>query len=214
MTIPTPAVPWTFYSARNTCAMAVEIALRETRAAFDTVWLDFAGQQQRSPEYLRINPKGRVPALVTPEGTLTETSALLVFVAQSFPEANLAPLDDPYALARLQSFNSYLASTVHVAHAHKFRGSRWADDASAIEAMKAKVAQNMTDAFAYIESEWLTPGPWVLGERYSVADAYLFTVGSWLEGDGVDVQQFPRLLAHRERMMARPAVVEALRVPG
>lgn len=201
---------WTLYHAQGSCAQAVHIALLEAAAAFCTVWLDFSQQQQRSPEFLRINPKGRVPALVTPRGVLTEVPALLLFVAQSHPDADLAPLNDPFELARLQSFNNYLASTVHVAHAHQRRGNRWADEPEAIAAMRRKVAHNMTEAFAHIEADWLTPGPWVLGERYSVADAYLFTVGLWLASDGVDEQQFPRLLAHRERMQARPAVQAAL----
>jgi glutathione S-transferase len=206
--------PWTLYHAVGTCAQAVHIALLEAGAAFDTVWLDFNQQQQRAPDFLRLNPKGRVPALVTPQGVLTEVPALLLFVAQTHPDADLAPLDDPFELARLQSFNSYLASTVHVAHAHKRRGSRWADEPEAIAAMQRKVAHNMTEYFAHVETDWLSPGPWVLGERYSVADAYLFTVGQWLAGDGVDEQQFPRLLAHRARMQARPAVQVALAGPS
>lgn len=201
--------PWTLYHAKGTCALAVQIALLEAGAAFDTVWLDFEAQEQRQPGYLRINPRGRVPALATPHGVLTETPALLVFVAQTFPDAGLAPLGDPFALARLQSFNSYLASTVHVAHAHRRRGSRWVDEPEAIAAMQRKVAHNMTEAFEHIETEWLAAGPWVLG-GFSVADPYLFTIGAWLEADGVDVQRFPRLLAHRERMRQRPTVQQAL----
>lgn len=210
----TTHAPWTLYHSRGTCAQAVHIALLEAGAAFDTVWIDFSQQQQRAPEFLRINPKGRVPALVTPQGVLTEVPALLLFVAQTHPQAKLAPLDDPFELARLQSLNSYLASTVHVAHAHKRRGARWADEPEAIAAMQRKVAHNMTEAFTHLEADWLTDDPWVLGARYSVADAYLFTIGQWLAGDGVDEQQFPRLLAHRERMLARAAVQVALEQPS
>ena len=199
---------WTFYTGAGTCALATHIALHEAGADFTLVKLDFAGQQQRSAEYLRINPKGRVPALATPQGVLTETPALLVFVAQQFPQRQLAPLDDAFAFARMQEFNSYLASTMHVAHAHKRRGARWADDAAAIEAMQKKVPQTMRDCAEYIEQA-LT-GPWVLGERYSVADAYLFTIAGWLEADSVDTRTLPRLLAHRARMNARPAVQKAL----
>jgi glutathione S-transferase len=199
---------WTFYSGPGTCALATHIALHEAGADFTLVKLDFANQQQRSSEYLRINPKGRVPALVTGQGVLTETPALLVYVAQQFPDRNLAPLDDAFAFARLQEFNSYLASTMHVAHAHKRRGARWADDPAAIEAMQKKVPQTMRASAEHIE-HGLT-GPWVLGEHYSVADPYLFTIASWLEADGVDTATLPRLLAHRARMKARPAVQRAL----
>ncbi|PTN42023.1 glutathione S-transferase, partial [Achromobacter xylosoxidans] len=88
---------WTFYTAPGTCALATHIALHEAGADFDLVKLDMGAAQQQSPEYLRVNPKGRVPALATEHGVLTETPALLAFVAQSFPAAQLAPVDDPFA---------------------------------------------------------------------------------------------------------------------
>lgn len=201
------------YYATGTCALATHIALEEAGAAYEAVAVDFGSQAQRRPEYLAINPKGRVPALVTDDGTLTETPGLLLFVAQRFPAAELAPLSDPFALAQVQEFNSYLCSTVHVAHAHGRRGTRWADDAGAIEAMKRKVASNMTDCFELIEQKLLR-GPWVMGECYTICDPYLFTIGSWLEGDGVDTTRLPRVIAHRRRMQARPAVQKAVAAEG
>lgn len=199
---------FTFYHAPGSCALASHIALEEAGAAYEGVRLDFRNNQQRTPDYLAINPKGRVPALVTPDGILTETPAILAFIAQIFPQAGLLPTA-PFAFAQAQSFNSYLCSTVHVAHAHRARGTRWADDAQAIDAMKAKVASNMADCFALIDAQMLA-GPWVLGERYSVCDGYLFTLSGWLEVDGVDIARFPKVDAHRRRMLERPAVQRAL----
>jgi glutathione S-transferase len=198
---------WTFYTGRGTCALATHIALHEAGAEFDLVKLDFAATQQQSPEYLKINPKGRVPALVTEDGILTENPALLSFIAQRFPEKKLAPLDDAFALARLHEWSSYLASTMHVAHAHGRRGARWADDPAAHAAMKAKVPQTMAACAAYVESR--LEGPFVLGDRFSVADPYLYTIARWLEGDGVDVSAFPKILAHRQRIDERPATQRA-----
>jgi len=205
---------WTLYTTPGTCALATHIALHEAGAPFDLVRIDFARSEQQSPAFLAINPKGRVPALATEHGVLTETPALLAFVAQCFPQAGLAPLDDAFAFARMQEFNSYLASTVHIAHAHKRRGARWVDDAAAIAAMQAKVPQTMTECARVLEAQ-LT-GPWVLGERYSVADAYLYTLSGWLAGDGVDMAALPRLQAHRALMAQRPAVQRALaeQAPG
>ncbi len=197
-----------FY-APGTCALAVHIALHEANAGHEAVRVDFATGQQRSAEYLAINPKGRVPALVTEAGVLSETPALLTYVAQRFPQAQLAPLSDPFAMARMQEFNSFLASTVHVAHAHGRRASRWADTPEAIADMQRKVPQTMAECFALIEQHYLQ-GPWVLGDTYSVADAYLFTLAGWLEGDGVDMQQFPKVAAHFQRTAQRPAVAKAL----
>jgi glutathione S-transferase len=201
------------YYAPGTCALATHIALEEAGASYEAVRLDFASQAQRSAGYLAINPKGRVPALVTESGTLTETPALLVYVAQRFPAAGLAPLADPFALAQVQEFNSYLCATMHVAHAHGRRGSRWADDAAAIEAMKRKVPASVTECAELVESK-LLKGPWVMGERYTICDPYLFTIAAWLEGDGVDTARLPRILEHRKRMLARPAVQKAVAVEG
>lgn len=194
-----------FYYAPKTCALAVHIALEQIGAPYEAIALDFANQAQRSADYLAINPKGRVPALVTERGILTETPALLLYLAQRYPEANLAPLDDHFAIAQMQAFNSYLCSTVHVAHAHRVRGARWVDDPTAIEAMKKKVPQTMGDCMALIENGMLK-GPWVMGEQYTVADMYLFTIAGWLEGDGVDLGKLPRVIEHRTRMAADPVV--------
>lgn len=198
-----------FYYAPKTCALAVHLALEYIGEPYEEIALDFPNQAQRSPEYLEINPKGRVPALATEEGILTETPALLLYLCQRFPQAKLAPLDDLFATAKMQAFNSYLCSTVHVAHAHRVRGTRWADDPIAIDAMKKKVPQSMGDAMALIENGMLE-GPWVMGEQYTVADMYLFTIANWLEGDGVDINKLPRVIAHRERMTKDPKVKRVL----
>jgi glutathione S-transferase len=198
-----------FFYSPNSCALASHIALEEARAAYEAVCLNFANSDQRKPEYLKVNPKGRVPALATDRGILTETPAILAFVAQSFPKADLAPLDDPFAFAQVQAFNSYLCATVHVAHAHRMRGYRWADDPAALEAMKRKVPQSVGECYALIEKEMLA-GPYVMGERYTISDPYLYTLTQWMEADGVDRRQFPKVQAHFERVGARPAVQRAL----
>ncbi len=198
-----------FYYAPKTCALAVHLALEHIGAPYEAIKLDFSQQAQRSPEFLSINPKGRVPAIVTDAGILTETPALLLYLCQCHPEAGLAPLDDHFAIAQMQAFNSYLCATVHVAHAHRVRGIRWADDAHAIEAMKKKVPQSMGEAMALIENGMLK-GPWVMGEQYTVADMYLFTISNWLEGDGVDISKLPRVIAHRERMASDPTIKKLL----
>ena len=201
----------TLYYAPHTCALATHIVLEEVGAEYAGKRIDFASNQQRSPEYLRINPKGRVPALVTDRGILTETPAMLVYVAQSFPNAALAPMDDPFLFAQIQSFNSWLCSHLHVAHAHRMRGHRWvdADDAQSIAAMQRKVPQSVGESFAMVEREMLK-GPWVMGERYTICDPYLFTLAQWLEADGVDPATIPRAIDHRRRMSQRPTVKKAI----
>ena len=197
------------YFAANTCALATHIALEEAGADYSTVRLNFAENEQRAPAYLAINPKARVPSLVTDRGILTETPAMLAYVAQTFPAASLAPLEDAFAFAQVQAFNSYLCSTVHVAHAHRMRGYRWADDEAAFGAMRAFVPKSVGAGFELIEQHMLA-GPWVMGERYSICDPYLFTVAQWLEGDGVDLERIPRVVDHRRRMSERAAVQRAI----
>ena len=201
-----------FY-APGACSRASHIALEEAGAQYERHLVDFAKTEQRSADYLKLNPKGRVPALATDRGVLTETPAILAFIAQSNPKARLAPLDDAFAFARVQAFNSYLCSTVHVAHAHRQRGHRWADDPAALEAMKKKVPETVGACFDLIEREMLE-GPWVMGADYTIADAYLFTIAQWIGYDGVDIKKFAKVLDHHNRMLARPAVQRVLAAEG
>ena len=193
------------YYSPGSCALASHIALQEAGADYGAERIDFKANQQNSPEYLAINPKGRVPSLVTDRGILTETPAVLAFIAQNFPEAKLAPLDDPWAFAQVQAFNSYLCSTVHVAHAHRVRAYRWANEEASFADMKRKLPETVGASFALIERNMFR-GPWVMGDAYTICDPYLFTVAQWLEGDGVDVSTLPRVMEHRKRMSERPAV--------
>jgi glutathione S-transferase len=197
------------YYAADTCSLASHIALEEAGADYALARISFAQNEQRSPDYLAINAKGRVPAMVTNRGILTETPAMLVFIAQSFPHARLAPLEDAFAFAEVQAFNSYLCATLHVAHAHRMRGYRWADDEAAIAAMQRKVPDSVGACYDLIERH-MFKGPWVVGEAYTICDPYLFTIAQWMEGDGIDPARFPRVADHRRRMSERPAVRKAI----
>lgn len=197
-----------FYSP-GSCALASHIALEESGIEYDTTRVDFGTAEQTKSEYLAINPKGRVPSLITDQGILTETPAILLYICQQSPDMNLVPLGDNYRLAQAQSFNSYLCSTVHVAHAHGGRGSRWADQDASYEDMKQKVPQTMKACFELIEHE-LVEGPWVLGEAYSICDMYLYTIARWLERDGVDINQFDKVTAIHQNIENRPGAARAI----
>lgn len=199
------------YYSPSACSMAAHIALQEAEAEYEAIRVDFSHNEQRQAEYLAINPKGRVPALVTDQGVLTENPALLLYISQIYPQAALAPLDSPFDLARVQSFNSYLCSTVHVAHAHKVRGNRWADSPEAIAEMQARVPETVGACFQLIE-EQMFEGPWVMGENFSICDIYLFTIAQWLEWDEVNTQKLPAVMDHRARMRERPAVKRVIQL--
>lgn len=197
------------YYAPGTCALAAHIALAETGADYEGIALDFSSKQQQTPEFLKLNSKARVPVLVTDAGVLTETPAILAYIAQIYPDAQLAPLGNPFEFARIQAFNNYLSSTVHVAHAHKLRGSRWADEPASLEDMFRKVPENMSNLMKTLEDTMFV-GPWVMGDSYTICDPYLYTIARWLKNDRVDVARFPEIDAHMKRMEARPAVQSVL----
>ena len=197
------------FIANGSISLAPLILLEEVGAQYEAMLIDLSRDEQRQDAYLEINPKGRVPSLVTEDGILTETCAILVYIAHRFGSEDLASMGDPFLFGRIQEFNSYLASTVHVAHAHRLRGTRWVSDQAALEAMQKKVPEVMTQAVTLVEDA-LLQSPWVMGDTYTICDPYLFTISRWLEDDGVDTGKLPRILEHRRSMMARAATQRAL----
>lgn len=195
------------YYAPNTISIASVIALEEAGIAFKPIRVDFASGEQTKPAYHQINPKGRVPALVTDHGILTETGAILEYIAALKPDARLIP-SDPWRAAHMRAAMYYVASTMHVNHAHKMRGHRWADQESSRKDMTAKVSQTMTESCTYIV-ETVLDGPHVMGDALTIADPYLYVVCSWLEGDGVKVEDFPKISAFRTAMQSRASVKRA-----
>ncbi|SLN25336.1 Glutathione S-transferase GST-6.0 [Roseovarius litorisediminis] len=195
-----------FY-APTTISIASAIALDEAGIDYEPVRVDFASGEQTKPSFHAINPKGRVPALITEQGILTETGAILDYIAAIKPAAHLVP-SDPWQAAQMRAVMYYLASTMHVNHAHRLRGIRWVDKESSIEDMKAKVPQTMTESARFINDHAIRT-PFVMGDVISIADPYLFVVCSWLEGDGVKVDDFPKIVAFRDAMEARPSVKKA-----
>ena len=131
--------------APRTISVAVAIALEETGTAYEPVRVDFATSQQTQHAYLQINPKARVPALEIPNGILTETPAIIEYVAP-----DLVP-DDPFAAAKMRELISYLNGTMHPHHAHGLRGSRWAAEQSSFDDMKRQLPLRMADCCAYLE---------------------------------------------------------------
>ena len=190
------------YWAPGTIASATGILLNEGNVHWDGIRVDFANGEQLKAAYHEVNPKGRVPALVTPEGVLTETGAILEYVAAT-AVPGMVPAD-PLQVGRMREVMYYLASTMHVNHAHKGRGTRWANEDASIADMKAKVPESMTGSCAYIED--LIVGPYLFGDHVTLADIWFFTIACWLEGDGVDVSAFPKIVALRDAMNARTSV--------
>jgi len=196
------------YSVPGSCSFASHVALEMAGADYE-VRLAPREQGRTAEAFFEINPKGRVPALVTPDGLLTETPAILCYIAQTYSHAHLAPMSNPWLFAQVQSFSAYLCATVHVAHAHGHRGYRWADQKASFQDMTRKVPQTMGACFRLIEKEMLQ-APWVLGEDFSVCDIYLLAIARWLEADKVDTTKLIKVLDHRARMLRLPDVQKVL----
>lgn len=192
------------YFAPKTISIAVAIALEECGVEYEAISVDFAAKEQTTAAYAQINSKGRVPALVVDGGILTETGALLELIADQNPAAGLRP-QDPVLAARMREVMFYLASTMHVNHAHKMRGARWATERSSWKDMQKMVPKTMAASCDYISKSGLR-GPFVLGESVSLADCYLYVVCTWLEGDGVNLTDFPKITAFMAAMEARDSV--------
>jgi glutathione S-transferase len=202
------------YYAPNTISVAAAITLEESGLEHQFRLVDFSKDEQNSADYTAINPKGRVPALQTGgtmlrETGLTETGAILEYIAALCPA--LMPTD-PVQAARARSVMYYLASTMHVNHAHGKRGQRWADNAASWADMTAKVPRTMAASAAHVEAQCID-GPYVLGATFCIADAYLFTVCTWLTGDGVDVHAYPKIQSFMTMMDTRKSV-QAVRAKG
>ena len=175
----------TFYFAPGSSSMAVHIALHEIGAPFEARPLSFAKREQRAPEYLALNPEGRVPLLLVDGRPLTEVAAILYYLAKRFPEAALLPEDDIEAEAQAISWMSFIAATLHPA---RRRGLDY-----------AKTVYGIAD-------RRLGDKEWALG-RYSIADIHLFRL-YWRLANSLKPasSEFPHLSAHYDRMMARPEV--------
>ena len=203
-----------FYS-NGACSLAPHIVLEETGIPFEPVRVDMASGQQRSPEFLRINPKGRVPALAVDDWVLTENPAILQFIARSHPDSGLWPETLPDQ-ARVAEWLAWIASTVHVAYAHVRRAERYADSEPALAEVRAKGLQTCRDLWRAIDTR-LGEGPWAIGKRYSVADAYLLVFWTWGRGSVLQfdmARDVPHWTAHALRMAERPAVQRAFRREG
>jgi glutathione S-transferase len=208
-----------FY-APGACSLAPHIVLEETGAPYEPVRIALAKGEQRTPEYLKINPKGRVPALVEGDWALTENPAILRYLARRFPEMRLWP-EDARPEARCAEWLAWIASTIHVAYAHVRRPERYASGQAAIEDVVAKGKETCRELWAQVDQK-LGSGPWALGETYSVADPYLLTFWTWGRGPMLAFNMagdLPNWTAHARRMAERPAVQraferEGLELPG
>ena len=203
-----------FY-APGACSLAPHIALEEVGARYELSRVDFATDQQNSPEYLRINAKARVPALADGGWILTEAPAILRYIASRHPAAGLWPWD-PREEARCAEWLNWLSSTIHVAFGHVRRAARYASDPRAVEDVAATARKTCQELWRAVDQK-VGEGPWALGERYSVADPYLMVYWHWGRGPVLNfdvAHDLPHWTAHARRLAGRPAVQKAFAQEG
>ena len=207
----------TLHYSPGACSLASHIALEEAGADFEPRRVDFAAAEQRSPAYLAMNPKGRVPVLVHGDFVLTENPAILRYAARLNPTAGLWP-EDMGAEARCAEWLAWCASGLHPSYAHIRRPERYAESAAAKEDVVAKGRNATREIWEAVERRLAgSAAPWAAGDAYSVADPYVFTFWTWGRGPvlGYDMaSDFPAWTAHARRMAERPAVRAVLAREG
>jgi glutathione S-transferase len=196
-----------FY-APGACSLAAHIVLEEIGAPFEGIRLNLIEGEQRRPDYLAINPKGRVPALATTDSVLTESPAILIHLADAYPTLALLPAA-PWARAQAISFLAWCSGTVHgLAFAGVFRPARFSADETAHAAIRAHALESVKDHLAEIEQR-LT-GKAFMFDAFSVADLYPLIFRRWAARVGIDMAAYPALVAHADRLAQRPAIARVL----
>lgn len=199
------------YFAPGSSSLAPLVALEELDIPYVGHRLDLAAGDQRKPEYLKVNPRGRVPTLVVDGQPVTEVLAILTYLAHRYPHSELLPLADPLKLAKAYEVMSWFASTVHVAFAQIARPERYADDEATKAALATPGEARFARTLADIERLAQGPGPWLLGDGFSAVDAYALVIWRWAERRSIDTALYPAWSAKAARAFARPSVVRALR---
>lgn len=192
------------------CSMAAHITLNEIGAPFDLDKTDTeAGKTESGGEFRAISPNGYVPALVTAGGdVITENPAVLQFLADQAPDTGLAPMNGTLERTRLQEVLNFVSSELHKAFGPFFSGADLDLDT------RTKSEANVARRIDHIERSLSDDRPYLLGETFSVADAYAFVVLNWTNFVGIDLAPWPKTLAYMARVAARPTVVKTMVTEG
>ena len=192
------------YFSPVACSLSPHIALREAGLDFELVRVDLKSHTLASDgsDFTKINPKGYVPVLELDDGTrLSEGPAIVQYIADLKPEAGLAPKPSTLARYRLQEWLAFINSEIHKGFGPLF-------NPATPESYKSTARQQLVNRLNYVAGH-LERQAYLLGEQFSVADGYLFTVLNWGQWTGIDIKEWPALVAFQERIGSRPAVKAA-----
>ena len=196
------------YYSPGACSLSPHIALREAGLAFEPVLASTKSHKlQDGSDYYGINPLGYVPMLELDDGTrLREGPAIVQYIADQVPNKNLAPANGTLPRYRLQEWLTFIGTEIHKTFSPLF-------NPATPEEAKAISRDKLASRFAWVDGE-LKNKPYLMGDSFSVADGYLFTVSNWAKPMNIDLAPYPNLVAYRERVAARPAVQEAMKAEG
>jgi glutathione S-transferase len=200
------------YYAPGACSLASHIALEELGMPYEAVKLDLAAGDQRKPEYLALNPRGRVPTLVVDGQVLTENVGVMTYLAGGYPKAKLWP-EDTWHQAKAISTMAWISNTVHPTYGHILRTARYVDDAGAQELVKAKAKTMYLDYLGEID-RLLAGRKWAVGDHYTVVDGYLLVFYRWGNRMQMPVRDLKNYSALIDRVLARKAVQKVLADEG
>lgn len=201
------------YYSPGACSLASHIVLEELGIAFEPVLVSLADGDHKRPEYLRVNPKGQVPALNVDGKVLTETVAILTYLGGGYAERGLWP-KETWKQAEALSLMSWLSSTVQIAAAGIWRASRFSSDAAAKDSINATGKENLLKCYADID-KMLVGRSFAMGGQYGVCDAYLLVFYRWGNRLGVDMKTlYPVWTKHAMRVFSRPTVKRVFEAEG
>ena len=205
----------TLYSSPRACSLACHIALEESGLPFHTEMVYIRKGEHKREEYAAVNPWGKIPALRIGDEVLTETHAILSYVADSAPAVNLLPRDDPLDRARAHEWMNFLSSFVHLAFRPLFRPAFFVRDEALYPRVREVGVPRLRETLLEVERR-LEDRTWALGDHYSVVDAYLYVFHIWSQRDDIvpHVATMPNWMDHRLRMDARPACQRVLAYEG
>lgn len=198
------------YFAPGSCALASLISLEEAGATYQSQPVMLAAGEQQRPEFLALSPRGQVPVMEVDGQLVRENLAVLSLIAHRFPEAKLLPFGEPVGMGKAYEILSWFATNLHVAVAQIWRTARFTDDDHIKESLKAGGARNFEHTLAAFNDMSAATGPFLLGERFSIADALAPVAARWMKRLPIEPAQFPAFNALVARVEARPAYARAL----
>lgn len=200
------------YYSPSTASMAPHLLLRELGVAHELVLTSTEAGDHRRPEYLRLNPHARVPTLASGDTVIYEATAIGLYLCERHPEGGFAPpIESPFRGDFLK-WMVYLTSTIQPELMLYFYPERYVPEAGAA-ALKATVVDRVAGMFALVDAH-LAEQPYLLGDRISAADLYLFVLARWTRNMTRKARDLPHLGALLARVMARPRVQEAYAIEG